>query len=196
MPTMTPRWSLSSNSVPICGILELVEFRVLDGDEGVLGEDVLDVAGDDLRPAEKARIVQADDVGRLVGAIAELQQRRARVERHRVLDPGNAAHLVEHVVGQRNRIGDRLHGRIHDPDGGADVDDRGGRAAENAGEQRGHLDHQEHGKGDADQQRRELGAVVDQQLVGNLKNPWHAAAPPDYCEMVQRAHDRGGAGGG
>ena len=97
-------------------ILELVELRVLDGDKGVLGEDVRDVARDQLRPAEETGVVEAEDVGRLVGAIAQLEQRCAGIQRHRVFHAGDAAHFVEDVVGQRNGVGDGLHRRIHDPD--------------------------------------------------------------------------------
>jgi hypothetical protein len=69
MPTMTPRLSLSSNSCPDLGVLELGELLVLDDDEAVLGVDVGDVPLDELRPPEEARVVEAEDRHRLVGAV-------------------------------------------------------------------------------------------------------------------------------
>ncbi len=96
-------------------IVQLVEFRVLDRNERVLGVDVLDLAVQQGRAAEQAGVVQPDDIGRLIRAVAQLQQRGAGIERHRILDARNAAHLVEHVVGQGNGIGNGLYCRVHDP---------------------------------------------------------------------------------
>ena len=69
MPTMTPRLSFSSNSVPIFGVLELRELFVLDHDEAVLGVDVGDVPLDELGSTEEARVVEAEDGHGLVGAV-------------------------------------------------------------------------------------------------------------------------------
>ena len=112
-------------------------------------------------------------VAGLVGAVAQLEQRAAGVERDRILDAGDAAHLVEHVVRQRNGVGDGLNGRVHHPDGGADVDDRGRGAVQDAGEERSHLDHQEDGERDPDEERREFRAVVHQELVGDSEDSGH-----------------------
>ena len=69
MPTITPRLSFSSNSVPIFGILELRELLVLDHDEAVLGVDVLDLPFDELGPPEEARVVETEHGHGLVGAV-------------------------------------------------------------------------------------------------------------------------------
>ena len=159
------------------GILELVELGILDGDEGVLAVNILDRAAEQRRSAEQARVVKSQHVGGLVGPIAQLQERRAGIQRHRVLDARNAPDLVEHVIRQRDGIGDRLDRRIHHPDRGADIKDGGGGAGENSGEQRGHLDHQEDGERDPDEQRGVLCAVVDQQLIRDMQYSTHRRRP-------------------
>ena len=67
-------------------VLEFVELRVLDRDEGVLGEDVLDLAAQKRGPAEQAGVVEADDVRGLVGAVVQLEERGAGIERHGIFD--------------------------------------------------------------------------------------------------------------
>ena len=90
--------------------------------------------------------------------------------------------------------------------GRAEIDDRRGGSIENAGKQRSHCDHQEDGKGNAHQQRRELRLVVDQQLIGEFEDSIHgrssslspgsaAAANPDFVrhhhfEIGDLAFDR------
>ena len=61
MPTITPRWSLISNCVPICGFSSFANSASCDHDEAVLGVDVLDVALEQLGPAEEAGIVEPED---------------------------------------------------------------------------------------------------------------------------------------
>jgi hypothetical protein len=97
----------------------------------------------------------------------QFQQRAARIKWNRILDAGHAAHFVEHVIGQRDGIRDRLNRRIHDPDRRTDVDDRGRGTQQNARKQRGHFDHQEHGKRDANQQRGIFRSVIDQKFICN-----------------------------
>ena len=144
------------------------------------------VPGKKLRPAEQTGIVEADDIGGLIRAIAQFEQRGAGIKRHGVFDARDAAHLVQDVVGQRNGIGDRLDRRVHHPNRGADVDDGRRRALENPGEKRRHLDHQEHGEGDPDQKRCELRPVVDQKPVSDPQDPRHRTSGSASSMMKSR----------
>src|SRR5208283_5740803 len=102
-------------------VLQLVELGVLDRDEGILGEDVLDVSGYEHRSAEQAGIVETQDAGRLVRAVAQLEQGGTGIQRNGILHARDAAYLVEHVVGQWNRISNVLGCGVHDQDGSTEL---------------------------------------------------------------------------
>ena len=57
------------------GVVQLDEFRIIDGNETVLRVYVFDPACFHLRPAEQARIVQPDHRDGLIRAIAQTHQR-------------------------------------------------------------------------------------------------------------------------
>ncbi len=158
------------------GILELRILLVLDHDEAVLGVDVGDVALDELRPAEEARIVEAEHGHRLVGPILQSHERSTRVEGDRILDAVDAADRVEHIVGHRNRAADVRHGAVHDPDLGPRVRDRRRRLLHHPREHRRHLNHEEHAEREPHEKGGELALVVDKQLVGDAKDPGHGVA--------------------
>ena len=81
-------------------ILELSELGVLDGEKPVLGEDVFDVAFDELGAAEQARVIEAENGDPLIDAALQLDQAGPGIERHGILHAGDAAHFVQDVVGQ------------------------------------------------------------------------------------------------
>ena len=54
-------------------------------------------------------------VGGLIGTVTQLEQRRARIQRNCVVDAPDAADLIQHIVRQRNAVGDGLDRRVHDP---------------------------------------------------------------------------------
>ena len=155
-------------------IFEFVKFGILDRDEGIFGEDILNLAGQKLRPSEQTGIVKTNDIDRLIGAIVQFEQRAAGIERNGVFDARYAAHLVENVIGQRNGVGDGLDRRVHHPNRGPDIDDGRRRTGEYPRKKGRHLNHQEHGEGDPDQKRRKLRPVIDQKLVGDPQDSRHS----------------------
>ena len=65
-------------------VLELAEFGVLNGNERVFRKNVLDISFDHAGLPEQACVIEPNDVGGLIGAITQFQERSARVERHSV----------------------------------------------------------------------------------------------------------------
>ena len=90
--------------------------------------------------------------------------RATHKKRYRIADAVHAARRVQHIIRHGNRTGGRVDRRVHDPHRRTNVGDRRKGAVENAGKHGGHFHHQEHGKGDADQQGEKLAPVIDQQL--------------------------------
>ena len=80
---------------------------------------------------------------------------------------------------------DVRHGAVHHPDLRAGVRHGGGSLLHHPREHRGHLDHEEDGEGDPDEQRGELALVVDEELVGNLEDSEHGRR--DVCRSCAEA---------
>ena len=101
------------------------------------------------------------------------------------------ARLFARIRQMRERF-DALSGRIAEAYAdvpAAQIDDRSGRAIENTGKERCHGDHQEHGEGNAHQERRELRLVVDQQLVGEFEDSRHGRLPSDALRLERSLYE-------
>ncbi|OPY10621.1 MAG: hypothetical protein A4E66_01513 [Syntrophus sp. PtaB.Bin001] len=131
-------------------IAQFGELGILDHNKGVFCIDVVDLSFNKFRASIQARIVQSDDGCRLIGAVSELYQRTARIERYGIFDAIDAPDCIKHITRQGNAVCRSIDGGINYPDLGADVKNCGRGTVQNTGEHRGHHDNQKNRKGNAD----------------------------------------------